>query len=414
MPDQLPLFGFRISNFFRISDLGIRNLISPAISGTHSQQTSKYPGALMKPLSITYSLADQDFARTKSIGIFNVSLQLAEALAREPRVGELTVLTNHTLQPVLQLPPETHVVMCERAIGGRLERILWDQWQVYSEAQRCGHEWLGLPKGFASFLRRPPMRLAVYVHDMMHDVYASEYPGQGPAFENFYFRRSMLATIRDAELIFTNTEFTAHEVRRVARKHSLKEPRVCCVGIGFVPETPLPVPRENRVVALTARWPHKRTDLAVNWLKRWQDETGFDGHIDLIGGLPPNIRCAARAGWLHSERLAESAYRELLHQACVLVYFSDHEGFGMPPIEALLAGACPVFSSLPPTLEAMGEAGLAFSNTDFESFKQAMNRALSVSPEMIAGWASRLLARNQWSRVAERVVTAMLEISTKA
>ena len=36
----------------------------------------------MKPLSLTYSLADQDFARTKSIGIFNVSLQLAQALAQ--------------------------------------------------------------------------------------------------------------------------------------------------------------------------------------------------------------------------------------------------------------------------------------------------------------------------------------------
>lgn len=368
----------------------------------------------MQPLSITYSLADQDFARTKSIGIFNVSLQLARALGGEPRLGRFTVLANHTLQPALTLPPHARVTLCERAIGGRLERILWDQWQVYSETERTAHDWLLLPKGFASFLRRPPMRLAVYVHDMMHDVYASEYPGQVPAFENHYFRRSMLATIRDAELIFTNTEFTAHEVRRVARKHSLTEPRVCCVGIGFERQPSLDVPRENRVIALTARWPHKRTDLAIAWLKRWQDETGFDGCIDLIGGLPTNVRCPARAGWLHSERLEESAYRELLHQARALVYFSDHEGFGMPPVEALLAGACPVFSSLPPTLEAMGEAGLPFSNTDYESFQQAMNRALTVTPETISGWAEKLLARHQWSRVAERVVTAMSEVGVQA
>lgn len=368
----------------------------------------------MKPLSLTYSLADQDFARTKSIGIFNVSLQLGRALAEEPRLPQFTVLANHTLQRVLALPPRATVVMCESAIGGRLERIVWDQWKVYSATRRAAREWLLLPKGFASFLRRPPMRLAVYVHDMMHDVYASEYPGQVPAIENQYFRRSMLATIRDAELIFTNTEFTAHEVRRVARKHSLPEPRVCCAGIGFERPPQLDVPRENRVVVLTARWPHKRSELAIAWLRRWQDETGFDGSIDLIGGLPASIRCPARVGWLHSERLAESAYRELLHQARALVYFSDHEGFGMPPVEALLAGACPVFSSLPPTLEAMGDAGLPFSNTDYDSFKQAMNRALTVTPEMISGWAEKLLARHQWSRVAERVVTAMEEAGVRA
>ena len=58
----------------------------------------------------------------------------------------------------------------------------------------------------------------------------------------------------------------------------------------------------------------------------------------------------------------------------------------------------------------MGDAGLPFSNTDYESFKQAMNRALTVTPETIAGWAEKLLARHQWSRVAERVVTAMSEV----
>src|SRR4051794_39691899 len=126
---------------------------------------------MMRPLSLTYSLADQDFARTKSIGIFNVSLQLAHALAREPRLPHLTILANHALKPSLSLPPATQSVLCENAIGGRFERILWDQWQVYSEAQRTGSEWLLLPKGFASFLRRPPIRLAVYVHDMMHDIY---------------------------------------------------------------------------------------------------------------------------------------------------------------------------------------------------------------------------------------------------
>ncbi len=361
----------------------------------------------MTPLSLTYSLADQDFARTKSIGIFNVSLQLAHALAREPRLAHLTVLGNHALQPLLSLPPATQRVHCESAIGGRVERILWDQWQVYSEARQTGNEWLLLPKGFASFLRRPPIRLAVYVHDMMHDVYAQEYPGEGPPFEGHYFRRSMLATLREAQLILTNTEFTANEVRRVARKHALPEPRVHCVGIGFERPLKLHLPRENRIVALTSRWPHKRTDLAVAWLQRWQDESGFNGQIDLVGSLPENTPFPKRPGWHHAERLDEPAYRELLQRARVLAYFSDHEGFGMPPLEATLAGAAAVFSSLPPTREAVGDTGLAFSNSDYSSFQRAMNDALAATPELISTWSDRLLARHQWSQVAERTVDAL-------
>src|SRR6185503_17864809 len=269
----------------------------------------------------------------------------------------------------LSLPPETQVRLSERAIGGRVERMVWDQWQVYSEAQRTGHEWLLLPKGFASFMRRPPIRLAAYVHDMMHDIYATEYPGKGPPFEGHYFRSSMLATLRDAQLILTNTEFTANEVRRVARKAALPEPNVYCAGIGFDRPPVLNVPRENRIVALTSRWPHKRTDLAVAWLQRWRDESHFEGTIDLVGSLPDNVACPARSGWRHSERLDEDAYRELLQRTRVLAYFSDHEGFGMPPLEGTLAGAAAVYSSLPPTRESMGDAGLPFSNSDYESFR---------------------------------------------
>lgn len=363
----------------------------------------------MKPLSITYSLADQDFARTKSIGIFNLSLQLAGALAREPRLDRFTVLANHTLNTVLNLAPQTRLEQCDHAIRGRGGRILWDQWRVYSEAKRTNNEWLLLPKGFASFLRPPPVRLAAYIHDMMHEVYASEYPGQMPAIESHYFRWSMLATIRSADLIFTNTEFTAQEVRRVADKYSLSIPRIYCAGIGFEGQPSLNTPKQNRIVVLVSRWPHKRSRMAIEWLCRWQDESGFDGGIDLVGGLPADVHRPSRASWLHSERLGETKYRELLQQARALVYFSGHEGFGMPPVEALVAGTCPVFSSLPATLETMAGAGLAFFNNDYESFKHAMDRALNIMPETISKWAEQVLALHQWSQVAERVVTAMRE-----
>ncbi len=384
-----------------------------AIIGAQTRRTRR--ARLEQPsLSLTYSLADQDFARTKSIGIYNVSVQLARALAAEPRLDEMTVLANPTLLHDLSLRRIQKVEIRNCIARTPLQRILWDQWNLYSAAKRVGNEWLLLPKGYASFIRRPSMRLAAYVHDMMNEVYATEYAGQVSFFENFYFQRAMMATLRNAELILTNTDFTAGEVRRVAKIYNVAEPRVVCVGIGFQRPSFLQPVRQNRVVVLTSRWPHKRTDLAVGWLQRWQRESGFSGSIRMIGSLPKSARCPREIGWEHDERVAESKYRELIEEARVLVYFSDHEGFGMPPVEAALAGACPVYSSLPPTREAMGNAGMPFFNTDYDSFRRAMNDALKISPETIAVWSNNLLERHQWSRVAERVVTALQEASSKA
>lgn len=364
----------------------------------------------MKPVSLTYSLADQDFERTKSIGIFNVSLQLADALAADPRLEQLTVLVNRSHMPRLNLPPRVSMALRDEAAGRGFQRIMWDQWNVYDVARRLGNEWLLLPKGFSSFFRRSPLRLAVYVHDVMHHVYTEKFPGALPYLERRYFRSAMHATVRDADIIFTNTAFTASEVRRVARESGLPEPRVSCVGIGFE-RTNAPVwPKEDRIMVLTSRWPHKRTDLALAWMQRWQDLSGFVGNIELIGSLPYHKTCPDRPGWRHHLRIEETAYRELLQSARALVYFSDYEGFGMPPIEATLAGAAAVFSDLPPTRESMGGAGLPFANTDFESFRRAMDQAMAHSPGENNAWADELLARHKWDQVADRVVSALSEV----
>ncbi len=368
----------------------------------------------MKPLSLTYSLADQDFQRTKSVGIFNVSLQLAEALAVEPQLDRLTVLVNHWHMHRLNLPRDVAMALRDDAAGRGLQRILWDQWNVYDVARRLGNEWLFLPKGFSSFFRRPsPLRLAVYVHDVMHYIYSERYPGALPYLERLYFQQAMLATMRQADLIFTNTEFTASEVRRVARAAGVREPRVYCAGIGFQRQVSPLWPKESRIVVLISSWPHKRSDLALAWMRRWQERSGFAGAIDLVGSLPKGQNFPGWPGWRHHVRIEEEDYRELLRLARTLVYFSDYEGFGMPPVEATLSDVSAVYSDLPPTRESMGDAGLPFSNTDFESFRRAMDGAMALAPEISRAWAEQLLARHTWTRVAQRVVSALTEASAE-
>jgi len=50
---------------------------------------------------------------------------------------------------------------------------------------------------------------------------------------------------------------------------------------------------------------------------------------------------------LHA-RLPEAEFRRRVAEARTIVYFSDYEGFGMPPVEAVIAGTNAVYSDLPP------------------------------------------------------------------
>ena len=357
------------------------------------------------PVSLTYSLADQSFERTKSLGILGLSVKLAESLAASEKVGPITLFSNSSLSAQLKLPPRVERIDFDRAASGRVGRLLWDQTGCYAAAERAGREWLFLPKGFASFLRKPPGKLAAYVHDVMHDYYRTRFPNGFSRFESWYFDRALAATLRDASVIFTNTAFTRSEVLRVAGERGITPPRVLVAGIGFREEVVARSAKEERIVVLAGPLPHKRSDLAVEWVDRWQKEEGYPGEIHVIGGLPQGM--AAPGAWRQHRRLGGWEFAALLSSARGLVYFSEYEGFGMPPVEAVLAGTCPVFSDLPATREVMGECGCPFRNDDFGSFREAMRTALAAEEEVIRGWSVKLRALHAWSQVAERVISGL-------
>jgi glycosyltransferase involved in cell wall biosynthesis len=94
-------------------------------------------------------------------------------------------------------------------------------------------------------------------------------------------------------------------------------------------------------------------------------------------------------------------------RARAVLYFSEYEGFGRPPVEAVLSGAAPVFSSIPASGEVMGDCGCSFDNSNYESFAVALRRALSTPPEQLQSWANHLLARHNWAAVADKILSAL-------
>ena len=282
----------------------------------------------------------------------------------------------------------------------------WDQWGVYSAAWRAGNPWLFLPKGFASFLRHCPVKLALYVHDTILESYYANRRGVS-ALELAYFRRCFTSNLKHARLIFTNSEFTSREIERAAARRGLPVPRLANIGIGF--DAPPPTGEQQRddlILVLTGAFPHKRTDLALEYLARWQTETHYPGNLEWIGPWPATLTWPAFPNWQRHSRLPEADFRQRMARARVLIFFSDYEGFGMPPVEAVLQGVCPVFSDLPATREVMAGAAYSFQNNSYDSFASALKQALNVAPSLLDTWKKQLATRFNWDSVCERFLDA--------
>mgnify|MGYP001599446202 CR=1 FL=1 len=367
----------------------------------------------MNGLSLAVSVAEQNFHTATSLAIYNTALGLIVALARHPDARRVRILANRDMIGQLPRGDNVKVETYDYAAGGSVGRVWWEQVGVHRAVAGRNDDWLILPKGFAAFVTPCPIRLAVYVHDIMAAVLADRYPGTFPRAKQAYFAACYRASLKRARVVFTNTEFTRQELAHWATGQGLTCPPVRVVGHGVDPSSGdgVVAQKEDRILVFVRRSAHKRTDLAVRYVEQWRKDCDYKGSIVALGTLPEELRLPQNGRWTHEERVPGTRYVDLIRQSRVAVHFSEYEGFGLPPLDAVLAGTCPVYSDLPPEREVMVGAGCPFDNGSYDAFAGAMNRAMSMPREQVKTWADALRARHDWRIVSDRVVSALREFA---
>lgn len=353
-------------------------------------------------MRIVYNLRDQDRLGTKSLGILHVSTRVLAALAADPRIEEVHVLANRSLAAdlaPLAKPSHCFVHFSDTPAPRRWARLAWDHWHVAHSCDRLQPDWLLLPKGFAPLVRWPRCRVSAYVHDNVFGYYSRTRERPFPRGEAWLFKRMLQRTAGRANLVVTNSSFTADEFRRAY------SPSFPVVRIGA------PVSAKSNRTSATQRspatlflptspWPHKLTAQAIAWTARWAAENSFAGTIEGYGSLPAGVAWPADMQWIHHGRIEPVKLAELEACAGMLIYFSAYEGYGLPPVEALAAGRRAIASDIPALRETLPAACL-FPNDNYAAFARALSTALTAPPprplrvdtpaEVATAWCDALL-----------------------
>lgn len=366
-----------------------------------------HPKSDGRALGLAYSLADQSFSRSKSLGILNVSIKLCRALIRHSRVHEVGIITNGELADKFEAIEGVRMVLEDSPLGGRWKRIVYDQWRLYSIARQEAFPWLLLPKGYASFLRPCPVKLACFVHDVIEDHYRAYHRDYTPPLESLYFQRSLAAAIRRSDAILTNSSFTRSEVLRFARERGWPTPNVTAVGIGMSRSPKNSRASATGLLVLTSRFPHKRTDLAVEYLDRWP-ERGFSEDVQLggkhavrVGGtsaLELDLAPSARGGRLPLAPATVMPCPRLLLRI---------RGLRHAPGRSHDRGCESCLFRYPRLAGGDALPGPPFANESYDSFARGLEAALTEEERRLDQWAETLLATHDWGTVAERVVRAL-------
>lgn len=356
-------------------------------------------------MKILISLTDQSFAATKSVGIFNVSMGLTHGLMRCDEVSELHILGNRECAGSFRdCPAQVHLHLLDKAVPQRFGRILWDQWGVSRAIRAIRPDWAILPKGF------PPLfpctgrtKLACYVHDVIWEYYSKLHSEDSPfpSRELLYFRTLGLRALEVSDLVLTSTQFN-----RERFADYVPSARTAVIGIGFDGAPIPPAPGDKAGILFYASpYPHKLTSQGLSRLQAWlaQRADARQIRIHVVGKLPQNTHLPEGGPWIRHDRLPAGELQSLMLEQCrVSVYFSDYEGYGMPPVESLRLGIPCVASDLPPIQENIPSRYL-FSNTSEEDFIRCLNQAWEHPGEL------ELPLYPDWTTVAHRCIKAMLK-----
>ena len=254
--------------------------------------------------------------------------------------------------------------------------------------------------------------LAVTVHDLAFVDYPEHVTRHGLRF----FHRSLTLTKRDADVVLCPSLATKRELTDLG----VAEERITVVPWGVEPFEA----NEHDINAVRTR--HGVNGRYVLWVGTIEPRKNLAGLIAafrqirsadvellLVGPQGWNEDLAARLGG-HDSRIRALGFvtvddlRSLYAGAAAFCLPSLREGFGMPVLEAMMAGAPVVTSSGTATEEVVGDAGICVDPRDHDAIAAALASVLdheAVAQRLRAAAIAR--ARTfTWARTGELTVAA--------
>jgi glycosyltransferase involved in cell wall biosynthesis len=259
--------------------------------------------------------------------------------------------------------------------------------------------------------------LAVTVHDLAFLDHPEHVTRHGLRF----FHRSLVLTQRDADIVLCPSEATKRELVDIG----MASDRIRVVPWGVEPF----VVTDDDIVSARAR--HGITGRYVLWVGTIEPRKNLGGllaafrqlrHDDLelllVGPEGWNEDLAARLGSTDGRVRALGfvpldELRALYAGAAVFCLPSLREGFGLPVLEAMMAGAPVVTSAATATEEVVGDAGISVDPLDHDAIAHALRTVLD-DDERARTLRERAVARARtftWARTAELTVDAYRSIA---
>jgi glycosyltransferase involved in cell wall biosynthesis len=290
--------------------------------------------------------------------------------------------------------------------------LAWVLAAADADAGRAGCELVHYTNAVAPLRHRVPFVVSI------HDVSVLRLPAHHPV-RRLAIVPFMLAASRGARQVIVPSSATADEVRRVLH---VPGNRISVIPLAA---RRLAVPPAGDTTLADIGLRAGRYVLALGTIEPRKNHVRLLAAFERIAATLPDLRLVyvGDRGWRNgrfwralasspvrervivSGRLSDAALSALLGSCAMLAYPSVYEGFGLPILEGMAAGAPVVTSRTSSMIEVAGDAAVLVDPLDPDSIADGMLEALRRRNELVAAGLARAAGRT-WLDVAQETVSA--------
>ena len=311
-------------------------------------------------------------------------LGLLEALLKFDRENSYTIFYNDR-DHLGRFPQAREIVLPGKKPLARL----WREHLLLPQA--CRHERIDLlhcPKSAIPF--RSPCPVVVTLHDLI--------PLKHPETEKFaarlYWRLQIPIAARRSNFIITDSE---HARAEIMTDFNVPSERIRAIMLGF---NPAMSEKRDRSTSQKVLSRYNLPDNYILYVGTIQPRKNLATLIEAFHLLkrdrciPHKLVIVGRKGWLYDQLfkriralglndeilftgfVPDEELPSIYDRACVFVYLSLFEGFGLPPLEAMACGIPVITSDTTSLPEVVGEAGIILPPMDIRRVCEALRQVL--------------------------------------
>lgn len=294
--------------------------------------------------------------------------------------------------------------VCETDSLKRIKRIAWENNHLDSLARSLKVDIMLIPV-YSKPNSKDYKKGGIPYITVIHDLQAMHYPEYFSKLKLIFAKRSWKKACKESAMVVTISEYCRKDIEKyypnakdktvviydaivVDQNETSKDSKDIFAEI----EEKYGIKEREYFYTVSSMMPHKNLDTLLKLMKNYKEKgeypnvklvvSGVGGHKEEFDTKVKEYDIADRiidTGFVSNEE------RDALYDKCKLFLFpSEFEGFGMPPVEAMMKGA-KVVTTRSSCIEevTLGKATYVDSTRDINEWEKAINEAIKKETEIV-------------------------------